>query len=90
MIYNICIIKGVEIMKSFVSWMDNLPLWAKIVLALPVLDIMWAVYRILKGAAYAKTGILLGGILWLLLGWGILWIIDIISIAIKHNPVVLA
>ncbi len=77
-------------MKAFVSWMDNLPLWAKIVFALPALDIVWAVYRIIKGAAYAKLGVLLGGILWVILGWGILWVIDLVSIIIKHKPVVLA
>ena len=31
---------------AFVNWMDNLPLWAKIILALPGLDIIWAIYRI--------------------------------------------
>lgn len=75
---------------GFVKWMDNLPLWAKIVLALPVLDIVWAVYRIVKGAVKGNLAILLGGILWLILGWAILWIIDIISIAVSKKPIVLA
>ncbi len=75
---------------AFVNWMDNLPLWAKIILALPGLDIIWAIYRIVKGAVKGNTAILLGGILWLLLGWAILWIIDIVSICLAKKPAVLA
>ena len=41
-------------MKGFVKWMDEAPLWLKIVFALLVLDLVWAVYRIIKGVAYGK------------------------------------
>ncbi len=75
---------------AFVNWMDKLPLWVKLIFALPGLDIIWAIYRIVKGAVKGKTGILLGGILWLLLGWAILWIIDFVGICIAKKPVVLA
>lgn len=75
---------------AFVKWMDNLPLWAKIIFALPALDIVWAIYRIVKGAVKGQTSVLLGGILWLLLGWAIFWIIDIVSICLQKRPVVLA
>ena len=87
-----CIInkeKG-EDMKGFVKWMDNAPLWLKIVFALPVLDIVWAVLRIVKGAAYGKLSLIIGGILWIILGWIILWIIDIVCICIWRDPKVLA
>ncbi len=75
---------------AFVKWMDNLPLWVKIIFALPALDIVWAIYRIVKGAVKGQTSVLLGGILWLLLGWAIFWIIDIVSICLQKRPVVLA
>lgn len=74
-------------MKGLVKWFDNAPIWLKIILALPGLDIIWAVYRIVKGAAYGKIGLVIIGILWILLGWAILWIIDIVSIIIKKHPV---
>ena len=61
-------------MKGLVKWFDNAPIWLKIILALPGLDIIWAVYRIVKGAAYGKIGLVIIGILWILLGWAILWI----------------
>ncbi len=75
-------------MKDFVKWFDNAPLWLKIIFALPGLDLVWAIYRIVKGAAYGKMSLILGGILWIVLGWAILWIIDLVSvIGWKHVKV---
>ncbi len=74
-------------MKGMVKWFENAPLWLKIIFALPGLDIIWAVFRIVKGAAYGKVGLIVAGILWLLLGWAILWIIDIVTIIINKHPV---
>ena len=74
-------------MKGMVKWFENAPLWLKIIFALPGLDIIWAVFRIVKGAAYGKIGLVLIGILWILLGWAILWIIDIVSIVMKKHPI---
>ena len=75
---------------GFVKWLDDAPLWLKIVFALPGIAIVWAIYRLVKGACTGKVAILVGGIAWLLLGWAILWLIDIISIAVYKKPVVLA
>lgn len=77
-------------MKGFVKWMDEAPLWLKIVFALSVLDLVWAVYRIIKGVAYGKISRIIAGILWIILGWAILWIIDIVCICIFKEPKVLA
>lgn len=73
-------------MKGFVKWMDDAPLWLKIIFALPVLDTVWAVYRIIKGIAYKKVSLIIVGILWILLGWAIFWIIDLISICVWREP----
>lgn len=75
---------------SFVTWMDNCPLWLKIVFALPGLDLIWGIYRLVKGLSKGKTPILLGGILWIITGWAILWIIDIVTIIISHKVTILA
>ncbi len=75
-------------MKNFVKWFDESPLWVKIVFALPILDIVWAIYRIVKGAAYGKVWTLVGGILWIVLGWIALWLVDLICvIGWKHIKV---
>ena len=75
---------------GFVKWMDKAPLWLKVVFALPFLDIVWAIYRLVKGVCTGKMTTLLGGILWLLAGWAILWIIDIVSIVLYKKPKILA
>lgn len=77
-------------MKSFVKWMDNCPLILKIIFALPGLDLIWAIYRIVKGAAYGKVGLVIAGILWIILGWAVLWIVDLISIIMWKKPKILA
>ena len=74
-------------MKGMVKWFEDAPIWLKIIFALPGLDIIWAIFRIVKGAATGKIGLVLIGILWILLGWAILWVIDIVSIIVKKHPI---
>lgn len=75
---------------TFVKWMDTAPLWLKIVLALPIVDIIWALYRIIKGAVKGKVELIIGGILWIIFGWIALWLVDIICIIGWKKPKVLA
>ena len=74
-------------MKGLIKWFEDAPIWLKIIFALPFLDVIWGVFRIIKGAVKKDFGIMIIGILWVLLGWGILWIIDIVSIAIKKHHI---
>ncbi|MDD3957255.1 MAG: hypothetical protein WC351_01735 [Candidatus Izemoplasmatales bacterium] len=61
-------------MKEYVKFIDGLPLILKVILALPGLDgIFYGIYRIAKGR-------LIIGILWIILGIAILWIIDLVSV----------
>ncbi len=75
---------------SFVKWMDSCPWWLKIIFALPGLDIIWAIYRIVKGCVKKNWLVLVAGILWIVLGWAILWIIDIVCVLIFKEIKVLA
>lgn len=69
-------------MKDLIQAFDNLPKWAKIVLALPVLDIVWAVYRLCKSIDKQNAlGIVLG-ILMIIFCPFFVWIIDIITLAV--------
>ncbi len=77
-------------MKGFVKWFDDAPLWLKVVFALPVIDIVWAVYRIVKGVATGKIWLVVVGILWIVLGWAILWLIDLVSVLVTRKLPVLA
>ena len=72
-------------MKDLIAAFDKLPKIVKIILALPGLDIVWALYRIVKGAVYKNFTTLIAGIVWLLAGWAILWIIDSVSLILKDS-----
>jgi hypothetical protein len=65
--------------------MDKLPKIVKIILALPFLDIVWVVYRLIKSISKKNTlGIVLA-ILLLIFGIPFLWLIDIITIIISDK-----
>ena len=74
-------------MKGMVKWFETAPVWLKVIFAFPGLDIIWAIFRIVKGAVKKNFALVLIGILWVILGWAILWVIDIVSILIKKHPV---
>lgn len=70
-----------EITKKF----DELPLIVKILLALPFLDIVWVVYRLIKSIKGKNTlGIILAVVL-LVFGIPFLWLIDIITLALYNK-----
>jgi hypothetical protein len=70
-------------LKGYVKFIDGLPLILKVILALPGLDgIFYGIYRIAKGRVII-------GILWIILGFAILWIIDIITIILNGKVTVL-
>lgn len=70
-----------ELIKSF----DNLPKIVKLILAIPALDIIWVIYRIIKSVNDNNMlGIILGVVL-LFVGIPFLWLIDIICIIMKDT-----
>jgi len=78
-------------MKDYVKALDNAPWIVKIILALPFFDwIVYGLYRIFKGASKNDTLLIVLGIIWLLVGWSILWIIDIVSLILYKKLVWLA
>ncbi len=67
-------------MKGFIKWMDKASLLIKIILAIPMLDIVWVVYRMCKSIVKKNTlGIILG-VLLIVFGLPWLWLVDIITI----------
>lgn len=70
-----------NVVKSF----DELPLVVKIILALPFLDIVWVVYRLIKSIDRKNTlGIVLA-ILLLIFGVPFLWLVDIITLIVANK-----
>jgi len=72
---------------KFVEWMDDLPYIVKIIFCLPGVDLIWAIYRIVKGAEKNSVGLLVVGILWAVLGWSILWILDLVTTLVLGKPI---
>ena len=77
-------------MNNFVKAMDDLPWIVKIILCLPVLDIVWAVYRIVKGVSSKKVLTLVFGILWIIPGSVVCWVIDLICTLLFSRPTLFA
>ena len=75
-------------MKNFIKVIDELPFALKIVLCLFGLDIVWAVYRIVKGVAKKDNFLLIVGIIWVLGAFSIGWLVDLVTVILnKNNPI---
>ncbi len=62
--------------------LETLPLWFKVILALPALDIVWMIFRVYKSIVKRHTfGIILGVAL-LIIGIPFMWIIDIFTLVL--------
>ena len=63
--------------------MDDLPFIAKLIFCIPALDIIWAVYRIMKGITKQRLVQLIVGILWIVPGAAFLWLVDIVCVLLN-------
>ncbi len=72
-------------MKELIVTMEKLPLWAKVLLALPFLDIIWVIYRVIRSLdKQSYFGVILAIIL-IIIGIPFLWLIDIICILVMGH-----
>lgn len=69
-------------MNSVIKFFDGLPLIVKVILALPVLDVLWAVYRLCRSIDKGNAVGIILGVLMLLFCPVILWIVDIITLLV--------
>ncbi len=68
-------------MKEFIQAADNLPMLLKIILAIPALDIVWKIYRVVCALdSHDVTAIVISIILLFI---PFMWIIDIIFIIMR-------
>lgn len=75
---------------GFVKAVDGLPWILKLILALPGLDVIYGIYRLVKGVAKKDMVLTIVGIIWILAGWAILWIIDIVTVILNKKITVFA
>ena len=73
-------------MKEFIKAIDRLPKILKLLLCIPVLDIVWAIYRIVKGLNKKDNLLVVIGILWIIPGSMFGWIFDIVTVLLYDHP----
>lgn len=72
-------------MDGYIKWMDGHSRFLKIILCIWILDITWAVYRIL-GAVKNKNWLhLVLAILWIVLAGTVGWVLDLVWIIIFNR-----
>ena len=72
-------------MKDIIKTFDELPFIVKLILCIPVLDIVWNIYRLIKSIdANNVVGIILA-IIFLLPGATIVWLIDLICVLVNKK-----
>lgn len=75
---------------GFVKAVDGLPWILKLILALPGLDVIYGIYRLVKGIVKKDLVLTIAGLVWIFAGWAILWIIDIVTVILNKKITVLA
>lgn len=70
-------------MKDFINSLDSMPLLVKIILAIPALDIVWSIYRIVSAVYHKNTPALIVSIVLLFIP--ITWIFDIVMILLTGS-----
>ena len=72
-------------MKDIIKLFEDLPLIAKIILCIPVLDIVWSVYKIIRSLDKKDVlGIVLG-VLTIFPGAFFIWIVDLVTVILNGN-----
>lgn len=80
-VYNF-LIQGDEKMNELINSLDNLPLVVKLILCIPLLDVVWSVYKLCRSITKNNVlGIILA-ILTIVPGATFIWIIDLLTLAL--------
>lgn len=66
---------------------DGLPKLVKILLAIPCLDIIWVIYRLVKSINANDMIFLIVAVLLIVIGLPWLWLVDIITLIITDNVI---
>ncbi len=70
-------------MKNLIKAFDDLPLVIKVILCIPMLDIVWSIYKICRSVDKSNVlGIVLG-VLTIFPGAFFIWIIDLVTLLVN-------
>lgn len=70
-------------MKNLIKAFDDLPLIAKVILCIPMLDIVWSIYKICRSVDKSNVVGIVLGILTIFPGAFFIWIIDLVTLLIN-------
>lgn len=72
-------------MKDLIKAIDNLPWIVKLILCIPMLDIVWAIYRLAKSiTANNLLGIVIA-ILCIVPGAAFVWVVDLVCVVLNKK-----
>ena len=74
-------------MNEVIRFFDDLPLIVKVIFALPVLDILWAVYRLWRSIEHNNTAGIILAALMLLFCPTLFWIVDIVTLLVMGKVI---
>ncbi|MDE7100813.1 MAG: hypothetical protein K2O05_03060 [Anaeroplasmataceae bacterium] len=70
-------------MNDLIKTFDDLPLIVKVILCIPMLDIIWSIYKICRSVSKSNVlGIILG-ILTIFPGAFFIWLIDLVTVLLN-------
>lgn len=72
-------------MDEFVKWMDDRSRLEKILLCLPIVDILWGLYRLFGAIKEKDWTRLVLAIIWVLWAGYIGWVLDLITIILTNH-----
>ncbi|HBF67722.1 MAG TPA: hypothetical protein DDW20_00150 [Firmicutes bacterium] len=72
-------------MKEFLDWMDNRTWVQKILLCLPIVDVVWGLYRLFDAITRKDTVRIILAAAWILWAGYIGWLLDLISIILTNH-----
>lgn len=76
-------------MKGIVKAINDLPLIIKLLLCIPVVEIIYGVCRVINGVAKGNILWIIGGILTIIPGATFMWLIDLIWVLVKGHAFML-
>lgn len=76
-------------MQELIRTVNGLPLIAKVILCIPVLDIFYSICRVVQGIAKGDVLWIVLGVLTVIPGAFFMWIVDLIWVLLKGHAILL-
>lgn len=76
-------------MQELIRTVNGLPLIAKVILCIPVLDIFYSICRVVQGIAKGDVLWIVLGVLTVIPGAFFIWIVDLIWVLLKGHAILL-